>query len=157
MFKSKDQTLSAASSLYDQDTFDAAFLKDMRNCTTSLVIESPFIRINRVRALIPVLNRLRKRGVRIVINTRSPQEHDMEYQQQAAQAVAMMQDIGVLVLYTVKHHRKLAIIDRETFWEGSLNILSYYDSCEIMRRTVSPVETEILINFIGMQQYLQDQ
>jgi hypothetical protein len=81
----------------------------------------------------------------------------MEYQQQAAQAVAMMQDIGVLVLYTVKHHRKLAIIDRETFWEGSLNILSYYDSCEIMRRTVSPVETEILINFIGMQQYLQDQ
>ena len=41
------------------------------------------------------------------------------------------------VLYTVKHHRKLAIIDEEILWEGSLNILSQGDSCEIMRRTFS--------------------
>ena len=106
--------------------------------------------------LMPILTKLRKRGVHIVINTREPSEHDFEYQMQAEEAIAMMQDIGICVLYTVKHHRKLAIIDRSTFWEGSLNILSYYDSCEIMRRTVSSEETEILINFIGMQKYLQD-
>lgn len=104
----------------------------------------------------PILARLRKRGVHIIINTRNPVEHDLEYQAQAEEAVATMQNIGICVLYTVKHHRKLAIIDRSTFWEGSLNILSYYDSCEIMRKTVSPTEAEILINFIGMQKYLQE-
>lgn len=142
--------------LYNQDSFDAAFLKDIQHCRSSLVIESPFIRFNRIRSLMPILTKLRKRGVHIIINTRNPIEHDLEYQWQAEHAVTLMQDIGIRVLYTVKHHRKLAIIDRSTFWEGSLNILSYYDSCEIMRRTVSPTEAEILINFIGIQKYLQD-
>lgn len=41
------------------------------------------------------------------------------------------------VLYTVKHHRKLAIIDGEILYEESVNILPQIDSCEIMRRTVS--------------------
>lgn len=155
MFNSKrsDTTLTR---LYNQDSFDDAFLKDISSCQNSLVIESPFIRLNRVLSLVPALTKLRKRGVHIIINTRNPVEHDSEYHEQAEYAVGMMQDRGVRVLYTVKHHRKLAIIDRSTFWEGSLNILSYYDSCEIMRRTVSPTEAEILINFIGMQKYLQE-
>ena len=147
---------SSISKLYNQDSFDGSFLKDVKHCRSSLVIESPFIRLNRVYELMPTLKKLRRHGVRIVVNTRNPIEHDFEYQRQAEEAVAMMQDIGVHVLYTTKHHRKLAIIDRSTFWEGSLNILSYYDSCEIMRRTVSAEEAEILINFIGMQKYLQD-
>lgn len=156
MFRFKRTTNSSVSKLYNQDTFDAAFLNDVRRCRNSLVIESPFIRLKRIDVLLPIFRELRKRGVRIVINTRDPIEHDVEYQWQAEQAVTALHDIGVVVLYTVKHHRKIAIIDRATFWEGSLNILSYYDSCEIMRRTVSPTEAEILINFIGMQQYLQD-
>lgn len=156
MFKLNRQFAGSASRLYNQDSFDAAFLNDVRHCRTSLVIESPFIRLNRVYDLMPVLRKLRKRGVSVVINTRDPIEHDAEYELQAKQAIDLLRSIGVRVLYTVRHHRKIAIIDRSTFWEGSLNILSYYDSCEIMRRTVSPVEAEILINFIGMQKYLQD-
>lgn len=126
----------------------------MRKCRSSLVIESPFIRLNRVLDLLPVFTSLRNKGVQVVINTRPPEEHDTEYQYQAEQAVSSLQDIGVRVLFTVKHHRKLAIIDRETFWEGSLNILSYYDSCEIMRRTVSVSDAETLLNFIGINKYL---
>jgi len=103
----------------------------------------------------PVLSKLRQRDVEVVINTRNPIEHDYEYQLQAEETIAMMQDIGIRVLYTTKHHRKLAIIDRSIFWEGSLNILSFYDSCEIMRRTASAPDAEMLIKFIGLQKYLQ--
>jgi len=142
------------SRLFDNETFDSAFLKDIRKCRSSLVIESPFIRFNRVLDLLPIFIGLRNKGVQVVINTRPPEEHDKEYQYQAEEAISLLQDIGVRVLFTVKHHRKLAIIDRETFWEGSLNILSYYDSCEIMRRTVSDSDAETLINFIGMNKYL---
>jgi len=109
----------------------------------------------RIDQLLPILTRLRKRGVNIIINTRNPSEHDMEYMHQSESAISLLQEIGVIVLFTVKHHRKIAIVDREVFYEGSLNILSYYNSCEIMRRTVSTPEAEILIKFIGLNKYLR--
>lgn len=143
------------SRLYDHNTFDIRFLRDLRNARHSVIIESPFIRMARIDQLLPILIRLRKRGVSIIINTRNPSEHDVEYMHQSESAISLLQEIGVIVLFTVKHHRKIAIIDREVFYEGSLNILSYYNSCEIMRRTVSRREAEILIKFIGLNKYLR--
>ncbi len=145
---------SSAPNLYNQDTFDRQFLRDIKKAKTSLLIESPFIRIKRVEGLIPVIAKLQRHGVDVVINTRNPDEHDEEYRFQATAAVASLQELGITVLFTVKHHRKIAIIDREVFYEGSLNILSYYDSCEIMRRTVSATEAEVLIRFIGLNKHI---
>lgn len=141
--------------LFDQETFDKPFLQDLRYCKETLIIESPFIRLNRVNQLIPIITKLRRRGVKIIINTRHPEEHDEIYRLQAESAIAILQELGVAVLFTVKHHRKIAIIDQKVFYEGSLNILSYYDSCEIMRRTASAQDAETLIKFIGLQKYLQ--
>ncbi len=144
----------SVSGLYDQNTFDRQFLKDIARAQSSLVIESPFIRLSRVEQLIPVIIKLKRRGVSVIINTRSPEEHDNIYMAQAVEAIAMLQNLGAKVLFTVKHHRKIAVIDHEVFYEGSLNILSYYDSCEIMRRTVSPSEADVLLRFIGLHKYL---
>ena len=125
------------SALFDNNTFYKAFERDLRHARQSVVIESPFITRRRMEHLLPLLTKLRRKGIRIVVNTRNPEEHNEEYAIQAEDAVAAMQGIGIKVLYTVKHHRKLAIIDEEILWEGSLNILSQGDSCEVMRRTVS--------------------
>jgi phosphatidylserine/phosphatidylglycerophosphate/cardiolipin synthase-like enzyme len=127
------------SALFDNNTFYKAFERDLRRARQSVIIESPFITRRRMEHLLPLLAKLRYKGVRIVVNTRNPEEHNEEYAIQAEDAVAAMQDIGIKVLYTVKHHRKLAIIDEVILWEGSLNILSQGDSCEIMRRTVSNI------------------
>lgn len=145
---------TASSRLFNNETFDRAFLKDIHSCRDTLLIESPFIRLNRVMDLLPILQKLQRKGVKVVVNTRPPEEHEEEYEQQALEAIDLLQSLDIEVLFTVKHHRKIAIIDREIFWEGSLNILSYYDSCEIMRRTVSAVEAESLIKFIGLNKYL---
>ena len=144
----------AITRLYDNETFDRQFLRDIQGCRDTILIESPFIRLNRVFDLLLIFEKLRRRGVRIVINTRPPEEHDAEYESQALEAISMLQSLDIEVLFTVKHHRKIAIIDREILWEGSLNILSYYDSCEIMRRTVSAVEAESMIRFIKLNKYL---
>ena len=138
------------SSLFDNNTFYKAFERDLRHARQSVVIESPFITRRRMEHLLPLLTRLRRKGVRIVVNTRNPEEHNQEYAIQAEEAVAAMQDIGIKVLYTVKHHRKLAIIDEEILWEGSLNILSQGDSCEIMRRTVSSSLVYQMLCFIKL-------
>jgi len=67
--------------------------------------------------------------------------------------IATLQDLGVLVLFTGGHHRKLAIIDRQITWEGSLNILSQTDSCEVMRRIESAELTKQMISFIGLEKW----
>lgn len=142
------------SQLYDQNTFYRAFDKDIATCRETLVIESPFITTARVSMLLPTLKKLRKRNVRIVVNTRNPEEHDGIYEIQAEHAVSEMQDLGIKVLYTTKHHRKIAIIDGSIVWEGSLNILSYNDSCEIMRRTRSPIIAQQMTSFIKIAPHL---
>jgi hypothetical protein len=142
------------SQLYDQSTFYDAFLYDLKSCNKELIIESPFITSKRIVMLLPILRRLTKRDVKIVINTRSPGEHDGIYQTQAEAAVGVLQELGVTVLYTGGHHRKLAVIDRAIVWEGSLNILSQNDSCEIMRRISSKSLAQQLIRFIHIEEYL---
>ena len=144
------------SMLYDQSTFYGAFLKDIVACKQELIIESPFITTRRTSVLLPVFEKLRRRGVRIIINTRNPNEHDGIYQQQAADAIHAMQALDIVVLYTSGHHRKLAIIDRQAVWEGSLNILSFSDSCEIMRKIVSEPVAAQLIKFITIDRYIKE-
>jgi len=139
-----------SSTLYDQDTFYRTFLKDISLCQSQLIIESPFITERRMNALLPTLQRLRRKGIHIIVNTRNPEEHEGIYQDQANEAVAQMQACGIKVLYTAGHHRKLAIIDNYTVWEGSLNILSFNDSCEIMRRITSTTLAQQLVQFIAV-------
>ena len=145
---------SPDSKLYDQDTFYKAFMHDVLNARKLLIIESPFITKKRIRMLMPLFERLRRRGVEVIVNTRNPLDHEDGYVDQAAEAVSAMQKMGITVLYTAGHHRKLAIIDRRVVWEGSLNILSFSDSCEIMRRISSGKEAEVLINFLRLEQYV---
>lgn len=156
MFSRKNSEQAKAPQLFNQDTFYRAFLHDVRICKHQLIVESPFITSKRVRIFLPIFRQLRERGIQIIVNTRNPQEHEGMYQTQAAQAVALFQAIDIVVLYTTGHHRKIAIIDNRVVWMGSLNILSFSDSCEIMTRTVSPLEAEELVDFIGIHQYLQD-
>lgn len=65
-----------------------------------------------------------------------------------------MQEIGIDVLFTGGHHRKLAIFDKRIPWEGSLNILSQNDSCEITRRIESEVLAQQMLDFANLREFL---
>jgi phosphatidylserine/phosphatidylglycerophosphate/cardiolipin synthase-like enzyme len=145
-----------SSRLYDQDNFYSAFLRDLSACTHEAIIESPFITTHRMAELLPVFEKLRRRGVRVIINTRQPEEHAAPYDIQAREAVAEMQNIGILVLYTGKHHRKLAVLDKAIIWEGSLNILSYANSCEIMRKITSRELARQMIQFLRLEEIAKE-
>lgn len=143
------------SKLYDQGSFYPAFLKDLANCHSEVIIECPFITSRRLKTLLPVLEKLKDRKVRIAINTRDPRTHDEGYHQNDAhEAISKLQHIGVQVLYTGNHHRKVAILDRSILYEGSLNILSQNDSCEVMRRIESVPLAWQMVRFIGIDRLL---
>lgn len=142
------------SRLHDQTNFYPAFIRDLSSATREVIIESPFISHKRMNALYPSFRALAKRGVIILVNTRHPSEHEAEYGLQASNDISRIQNIGVNVLFTGGHHRKLAIIDRQVLWEGSLNILSQSNSCEIMRRIESPALADQMLQYIGIKRYL---
>ena len=135
------------SQLYTEQTFYRAFMRDLSLCTSEAIIESPFITSNRVASLLPIFGKMRSRGVKVTVITRHPAEHSAPYDTQAAHAVDRLLDLGVQVIYMGGHHRKLAIIDRRLLWEGSLNMLSQNDSCEIMRRIESSDLAEQIYSF----------
>ncbi|HET7302710.1 MAG TPA: phospholipase D-like domain-containing protein [Candidatus Saccharimonadales bacterium] len=143
-----------ASTLHDQDTFYPKFIQDLNTAQSEVIIESPFITGNRVASLLPIFSKIRSRDVRVIVNTRDPHEHDFPFSQVATDAIQEMQALGVEVLFTGGHHRKLAIIDGVLLWEGSLNILSQNDSCEIMRRTNSPSLAQQVLRFTKINAFL---
>ena len=144
----------SSSTLLNQGTFYAVFRRDLLQAQHEVIIESPFISSKRLNYLLPTLRTLLRHQVRIVINTKHPEEQEASYIGQAEDCIAILQKLGIQVLYTGGHHRKLAIIDREVLYEGSLNILSQNDSCEIMRRICSEKIADQMIEFIGIDKFI---
>ena len=143
------------SRLLNENSFYDTLLKDLRKCHSELIIESPFITNRRLSLLLPTLQKLKQRSVRIAVNTRDPYEHDDDYhREEAHRAIATLQHNGIHVLYTTGHHRKLAIIDRHILYEGSLNILSQNNSCEVMRRIESVQLAWQMAKFVGIDKVL---
>lgn len=145
----------ATSQLFDNTTFYNGFLRDLSRCKKEVIIESPFLTTRRVSMILPALVKLKRHGVNIIINTRDPLEQEGRMQQEAKLSIDLLQGANISILFTGGHHRKLAIIDRELLWEGSLNILSQNDSCEVMRRIESKQLVMQMIYFIKLNEHLK--
>lgn len=89
----------------------------------------------------------------ILINTKPPHEHQQDLRIQANAGMIALQNVGATVLITGGHHRKVAVLDRRVIYEGSLNILSQNDSCEIMRRIESSALATDMIQFLKVTRF----
>jgi len=127
------------SKLYSEDTFYPSLLKDLKKCKSEVLIESAFITCKRLNQLLPTLEKLKSKKIRLVVNTRDPRNGDSEYRRNdALEAISKLQHLGIQVIYTGNHHRKLAVIDRKVLYEGSLNILSQ-NNIELSHSKKSPL------------------
>lgn len=125
-------------SLYNEQSFYHAFVSDIRCAQSTVVIESPYLTERRALYFANLFRKLAKKGVAIRVNTRNPRNHDKLLEIQAWKSIRILRGNGVKVyFFNDMRHRKLAIIDQQILWEGSLNILSQALSKEIMRRTNS--------------------
>jgi phosphatidylserine/phosphatidylglycerophosphate/cardiolipin synthase-like enzyme len=136
------------STLYDEQSFFFKFLSDFSRARSTVTIESPYLTVKRCLQFTPVFEKLCRRGVRIEIYTREPSHHDFVLEDQALKSLKILKAGGARIyLCSDMRHRKLAIIDKEILWEGSLNILSQSTSKEIMRRTNSPEQCTEMLKF----------
>ena len=144
------------SKLFDQTDFYSQFIQDLNGCKNEVVIESPFITSTRMNLLYPTFKKLLARNVHIHIITRDPIDHDDEFMRnQSTNEILSCNEMGInIVLLQGNHHRKIAILDRSILWEGSLNILSYSNSQEIMRRIESKETATQMFDFLKLQKLL---
>jgi phosphatidylserine/phosphatidylglycerophosphate/cardiolipin synthase-like enzyme len=128
--------LNFKTKLYNERTFYKQFIEDLVRADQEIIIESPFITTSRMELLYPVFERLLARHIMVYLITRDPVDYDNEFMRnQSTNEILQCKELGVNIsLLKGHHHRKLAIIDRKILWEGSLNILSFSNSREIMRR-----------------------
>lgn len=143
------------SSLFDETTFYPQFTRDLLRVKREVVIESPFITTERMKSFHPIFERLIRRNVNVFVFTRDPREHSDTYERQSEEAIQRFEELGVQVfLCTGNHHRKLAMLDREILWEGSLNILSQIKSREIMRRIDNREITQEMFDFLKFGRFI---
>jgi len=150
--KNSDVSPLLTSSLHDEHSFYSAFSRDLRGAINNVVIESPYVTVRRVQEITPLLTQLHRKGVKLVIYTRNPYHHDGILVRQALSGIELLRQSGAVVITcNDMRHRKLAIIDSNILWEGSLNMLSQNGSKEVMRRVVSEELSQQMLQFIKVK------
>jgi hypothetical protein len=137
--------------LFNEKTFYKAFVEDMLNAKKEIIIYSPFVTKFRSEFFSDTLKKLRKRNICLFIFTRPLEEHDPTMQPQIECTLKRLEELGVCIFYPGRYiHQKVAIVDREVLWEGSLNILSHRASNEMMRRTAHGESATQVMDYIGL-------
>jgi len=102
--------------LYDQNDFYNKFIKDLQRAKSRVIIESPFITRKRTVTILPILSKLCARGIVIAINTKPFEEYELEFRNQVIYMINEIQAMGINVLFTNGHHRKITIIDNDILY-----------------------------------------
>lgn len=157
MINAEKSQEAVASTLFNESTFYNAFIKDMLAAKKEVIIYSPFVAKFRTDFLKPTIEKLRDRNVEVFIFTRPIEEYDNIIQTQIECALKRFEEMGVCVYYPGRYiHEKVAIIDREILWEGSLNILSHRASNEMMRRTSNGDSAMQVMHYLRLNNKLSE-
>lgn len=148
---------SKAIDLYNEKTFYKALTADMLAAKKEVIIYSPFVSKFRTDFLKPTIEKLIDRNIDIFIFTRPIEEYEDIIRPQIECALKRFNGMGVSIFYPGRYiHQKVAIIDREILWDGSLNILSHRASNEIMRRTSDANAATQIISYIGLNKQIAE-
>lgn len=143
--------------LFNERNFYQAFVRDMIRARKEIIIYSPFISKYRTDFFKNTIENLRHRNIEIFIFTRPVDEHDPLLQSQIECALKRYAELGVSVIYLEGSiHEKVAMIDRDILWEGSLNILSQRSSREIMRRTSGDDSAMQVMSYLDLNKKLAE-
>ena len=135
---------------YNEYEFWPQFYNDLQFAKESIIIFSPFIAIQRTGKLINLFMSIINRNVKIFVITKPPKEQFSQMKTSINEAIEKLQQIGVIISFRSRMHQKIAIIDNEIAWEGSLNILSYSNTQEQMRRIAGEKTIKQLCNNLSI-------
>lgn len=138
--------------LFTEKNFWMQFDEDLNSCKERIIILSPFLSVNRSDHFMNRFQNYIAKGIEIRVYTRPKDQQTGNMVQQAEIVMDHLRAIGAKVFERRSMHQKVAIIDSNIAWEGSLNILSHRDSGEQMRRFEGPSTIKELIKNFELDQ-----
>ena len=132
--------------IYDKDNFLPVFIRDCLAVRQEIVLVSPFIRPRRTRLMMEYLDAVFGPSVRITIVTRPKEDFPEKDRPLIQNALELLMEKGVNILFRSRIHQKFAIIDQRVAWYGSINLLSYGNAQESMMRIESSNVAIALLN-----------
>jgi ssDNA-binding Zn-finger/Zn-ribbon topoisomerase 1 len=117
---------------YDDVDFWVAFPNDLAKANSELIIFSPYLTSDRLGKIHLIFSQLLAKRIRISVITLSP--NDRLQLKNTTEVVSKLKEMNITVKFRDGMHEKIAIIDRNIEWSGSLNILSHNSRKEFMKR-----------------------
>lgn len=99
---------------------------------------SPFVSKKRTLQMIQYFSMALSKNVKIVVMTRPPDELGQKGQSALHDALDLLKNAGVRIIFKSNIHQKFAIMDQRLVWYGSINLLSFGNSEESIMRLDSP-------------------
>jgi DNA-binding Xre family transcriptional regulator len=127
---------------FTEQTFYGSFYNDLKHARALVLIQSPYLGIERMANARPVLRECIRRNVRVCVFVRRPKGwHNREFDPRMKSMEVLMHQLesdGVHVTMKQAAHEKYVVIDGNILYRGTLNPLSQIDSSEEMFRYMNP-------------------
>ncbi len=141
--------------IFTQVDFFPALLMDLSEARQRIVIYSPFMANDRLAALAPHIQAASARGVELFVVTKTLSERAKREQDQYRHMEQALAQWGAAVIHKLHMHEKLVFVDDSVLWTGSLNVLSFSDTQEIMERRVSRNLVEEYLRTLRLNEMLE--
>lgn len=134
--------------IYDGQEIREHFELDVSTVHQELIIASPGLNRERTLWLLALLPSLYQRNVRIAVYTLAAERYPEEQQGIVAELIRMLRDQNIWVEALPALHEHFAILDRQTVWYGSANLLSRAKEEDNMIRIVDAEVCDALLENI---------
>lgn len=111
--------------IHDGKSFYPIFCRDIESAKREILIVSPFMRKNRLTQIVRLLNAPVLNGVSVTVVTRPPENFKESDRAAVKENVSYLRDCGINVILKADFHQKLAVVDQNIVWYGSVNFLSF--------------------------------
>jgi len=132
---------------FNHHEFHNPFVADLRRARGLVIIKSPYLTTKRIEVFREEIWECNRRGVRVCVVAQEPKDwekrHELGNRYEIGKLLAfeaamrLLEKMDVHVTLSPRVHEKLVVIDDQILWDGSMNILSYFNTKERMGRWVS--------------------
>jgi len=138
--------------IYTERNFWAQFFQDLTTVKERLFLLSPFLSVRRSGELMNYFQSIIWHDADVRVYTRPRSQQTGEMANQSELVMTQLRNIGVNVIERRNMHQKIAILDNNIAWEGSLNILSHRDTGEHMRRFEGSLTIQEIIKSLELEE-----
>lgn len=135
------------SKLYSAEDYKSDFEKDLLSANSKIIMSVPYLSKNSVYDFVLKVSSIVSKGVIIQVYISIPK--DESTQKKIEPYIEILDDAGIKVFVKENFTQKVAVIDEQILWYGSVNFLGFTENEECCMRIAntqiaSEVEVEVV-------------